>query len=120
MEITECALDLEAFPANGIAMGGCQMRIAIMAAGSVGGYFGGRMAAAGHSVAFIARGAPLALRDLGRARVILTLSWPGLSLPDPFKGHLFGRWPYTHQIASSRFGKSGVAAGYGRELYVMA
>jgi 2-dehydropantoate 2-reductase len=33
------------------------MRIAIMAAGAVGGYFGGRMAAAGHEVAFIARGA---------------------------------------------------------------
>jgi 2-dehydropantoate 2-reductase len=33
------------------------MRMAIMAAGAVGGYFGGRMAAAGHDVVFIARGA---------------------------------------------------------------
>jgi 2-dehydropantoate 2-reductase len=33
------------------------MRIAVMAAGAVGGYFGGRMAAAGHDVAFVARGA---------------------------------------------------------------
>ena len=33
------------------------MRIAVMAAGAVGGYYGGRMAAAGHDVAFIARGA---------------------------------------------------------------
>jgi 2-dehydropantoate 2-reductase len=33
------------------------MRIAIMAAGAVGGYFGARLAAAGHNVAFIARGA---------------------------------------------------------------
>jgi 2-dehydropantoate 2-reductase len=33
------------------------MRIAVMAAGAVGGYFGGRIAAAGHDVAFIARGA---------------------------------------------------------------
>ncbi len=33
------------------------MRIATMAAGAVGGYFGARMAAAGHDVAFIARGA---------------------------------------------------------------
>jgi 2-dehydropantoate 2-reductase len=33
------------------------MRIAAMAAGAVGGYFGGRMAAAGHDVTFIARGA---------------------------------------------------------------
>ena len=33
------------------------MRFAVMAAGAVGGYFGARMAAAGHDVAFIARGA---------------------------------------------------------------
>jgi 2-dehydropantoate 2-reductase len=36
------------------------MRIAVMAAGAVGGYYGGRMAAAGHDVTFIARGAHLA------------------------------------------------------------
>jgi 2-dehydropantoate 2-reductase len=35
------------------------MRIAAMAAGAVGGYFGARMAAAGHEVFFIARGAHL-------------------------------------------------------------
>jgi 2-dehydropantoate 2-reductase len=33
------------------------MRIAVMAAGAVGGYFGARMQAAGHDVFFIARGA---------------------------------------------------------------
>jgi 2-dehydropantoate 2-reductase len=33
------------------------MRVAVMAAGAVGGYFGARLAAAGHGVAFIARGA---------------------------------------------------------------
>src|ERR1700724_4492761 len=33
------------------------MRIAVMAAGAVGGDFGARLAAAGHDVAFIARGA---------------------------------------------------------------
>lgn len=33
------------------------MRVAVMAAGAVGGYFGGRLAAVGHDVAFIARGA---------------------------------------------------------------
>ena len=33
------------------------MRMAVMAAGAVGGYFGGRMAVAGHDVTFIARGA---------------------------------------------------------------
>jgi 2-dehydropantoate 2-reductase len=36
------------------------MRIAAMAAGAVGGYFGARMADAGHDVFFIARGAHLA------------------------------------------------------------
>jgi 2-dehydropantoate 2-reductase len=36
------------------------MRIAVMGAGGVGGYFGARLAAAGHEVAFIARGAHLA------------------------------------------------------------
>jgi 2-dehydropantoate 2-reductase len=42
------------------------MRIAAMAAGAVGAYFGGRMAAAGHNVAFIARRAHLeALRKNG-------------------------------------------------------
>ena len=35
------------------------MRIAVMAAGAVGGYFGARLAAAGHDVFFIARGAHL-------------------------------------------------------------
>jgi 2-dehydropantoate 2-reductase len=35
------------------------MRIAVMAAGAVGGYFGGRLAKAGHEVAFVARGRQL-------------------------------------------------------------
>jgi 2-dehydropantoate 2-reductase len=42
------------------------MRIAVMAAGAVGGYFGARLAAAGHDVSFIARGAHLdAIRAQG-------------------------------------------------------
>jgi 2-dehydropantoate 2-reductase len=42
------------------------MRIAVMAAGAVGAYFGARMAAAGHDVFFIARGANLeALKTKG-------------------------------------------------------
>jgi 2-dehydropantoate 2-reductase len=42
------------------------MRIALVGSGGVGGYFGGRLAAAGEEVAFIARGAHLAaLRDRG-------------------------------------------------------
>ena len=35
------------------------MRIGVMAAGAVGGYFGGRLAEAGHEVVFFARGAHL-------------------------------------------------------------
>ena len=42
------------------------MRIAAMAAGAVGGYFGARMAAAGHDVFFIARGAHLRGHQEGR------------------------------------------------------
>ena len=42
------------------------MRIAILGSGGVGGYYGGRLAAAGADVAFIARGAHLAaLRERG-------------------------------------------------------
>lgn len=42
------------------------MRIAIMGAGALGGYFGGRLALAGHDVTFVARGAHLAaMRDNG-------------------------------------------------------
>jgi len=36
------------------------MKVAVMGAGALGGYFGGRLAAAGHEVALIARGAHLA------------------------------------------------------------
>lgn len=44
------------------------MRIAVMGTGGVGGYFGGRLAASGQDVAFIARGAHLeALRQRGLA-----------------------------------------------------
>jgi 2-dehydropantoate 2-reductase len=42
------------------------MRIAVMAAGGVGGYFGARLAQAGHDVAFVARGRHLAaIRERG-------------------------------------------------------
>jgi len=42
------------------------MRVAVMATGAVGGYFGGRLAAAGHDLHFIARGAQLeAIRKNG-------------------------------------------------------
>ena len=42
------------------------MRIAVVGAGGLGGYFGARLARAGHDVAFIARGAHLqAIRSRG-------------------------------------------------------
>ena len=42
------------------------MRIVILGSGGVGGYFGGRLAAAGSDVTFVARGAHLAaLRSNG-------------------------------------------------------
>ena len=44
----------------------CRMRIAVMGAGALGGYFGGRLAAAGHEVILIARGPHLtAIRERG-------------------------------------------------------
>ena len=56
------------------------MRIAAMAAGAVGGYFGARLDAAGHDVSFIARGALLeAIRSKG-LKVESTLG--GLHLKD--------------------------------------
>lgn len=57
------------------------MRIAVMAAGAVGGYFGARLAAAGHEVAFIARGAH---RDAIRAHGLKVESVHGdVHLPSP-------------------------------------
>jgi len=57
------------------------MKIAAMAAGAVGGYFGARMAAAGHDVFFIARGANLAAM---RANGLKVESVHGdLQLPKP-------------------------------------
>ncbi|MBT7756190.1 MAG: 2-dehydropantoate 2-reductase, partial [Rhodospirillaceae bacterium] len=42
------------------------MKIAVMGSGGIGGYFGGRLAAAGNDVSFIARGAHLkALQENG-------------------------------------------------------
>src|SRR4029453_9070917 len=44
------------------------MRIAVIGAGGVGGYFGGKLAQAGHDVTFVARGRHLAaLRERGIA-----------------------------------------------------
>ncbi|HEY0442085.1 MAG TPA: 2-dehydropantoate 2-reductase N-terminal domain-containing protein, partial [Xanthobacteraceae bacterium] len=45
------------------------MRIAALAAGGVGGYFGARLAAAGHDVTFIARGAHRAAIEKDGLRV---------------------------------------------------
>jgi 2-dehydropantoate 2-reductase len=45
------------------------MRIAVMGSGAVGGYFGGKLAAAGNEVAFIARGEHLAALQASGLRV---------------------------------------------------
>jgi 2-dehydropantoate 2-reductase len=45
------------------------MRIAVVGAGAVGGYFGARLQAAGHEVAFVARGAQLAALRAGGLRI---------------------------------------------------
>ena len=44
------------------------MRIAVLGTGGIGGYFGGRLAAAGHDVTFVARGAHLDAIRAQRAR----------------------------------------------------
>lgn len=61
------------------------MKIAAMAAGAVGGYFGGRMAAAGHDVHLIARGAhrdALAANGLRIESVHGDLSLPKVNVTD--------------------------------------
>lgn len=45
------------------------MKIAVMGAGGVGGFFGGKLASAGHQVAFIARGAHLAALQRNGLRI---------------------------------------------------
>ncbi len=55
-------------------------RFAVMGAGGVGGYFGGRLAAAGADVAFVARGAHLAAM---RERGLTVLSPLGDATVDP-------------------------------------
>jgi 2-dehydropantoate 2-reductase len=57
------------------------MRIAVLGAGGVGGYFGARLAQAGHDVSFVARGAHLvAMRERG-LKVTSTLGDVHLSRP---------------------------------------
>jgi 2-dehydropantoate 2-reductase len=45
------------------------MRIAVIGAGGVGGYFGAKLAPAGHDVAFVARGSHLAAMQRGGLRI---------------------------------------------------
>lgn len=57
------------------------MRIAVMGAGGVGGYFGARLAQAGHEVAFIARGRHLlAMKERG---LLVTSTLGDVNLPRP-------------------------------------
>ena len=58
------------------------MRIAVMAAGGVGGYFGAKLAQAGHEVAFVARGRHLGVGAIQqrhqRERRVVALAQAGL------------------------------------------
>src|SRR6185503_13847602 len=58
------------------------MHIAVMAAGAVGGYFGARLAAAGHKVSFIARGSHLEAIKTNGLQVISPLGNVHLPSPD--------------------------------------
>ncbi len=65
------------------------MRIAVVGAGVVGGYFGGRLSHAGEGVTFIARGATLhAFRESGlqvdapRTAIRILASLEGLTCPE--------------------------------------
>ncbi len=58
------------------------MRIAVIGAGGVGGYFGGRLAAAGNDVQFLARGRHLAAMRSGGLRIESDLGAAHLEQPD--------------------------------------
>ena len=65
------------------------MKIAVMGAGGVGGYFGGLLARAGHSVTFVARGAHLAAIQAKGLRIESSndgdFTVPGTALEDTSK-----------------------------------
>jgi 2-dehydropantoate 2-reductase len=58
------------------------MRIAVIGAGGVGGYFGGRLAAAGNQVQFLARGRHLAAMRAGGLRIESDLGASTVAQPD--------------------------------------
>src|SRR5450759_4657430 len=58
------------------------MRIAVIGAGGVGGYFGGRLAAAGNEVQFLARGRHLAAMRANGLRIESDLGAVHLAQPD--------------------------------------
>ena len=72
------------------------MRVAAMAAGAVGGYFGARLAAAGHDVSFIARGA-----------LLEAIRTKGLKIESPLGDlHLHDR-PVLEHAEDAKCGKAG-------------
>ena len=72
------------------------IRVAVMGAGAVGGYFGAKLAAAGHEVSFIARGAHLAV-----------LKRDGLSIESYAGNFLVDRCVFTDDPAKIGIGRSG-------------
>ena len=95
------------------------MRILVHGAGAVGGYFGGRLARAGHSVAFVARGAHLdALRrdglrvdsiagDFTVRRVNISVdygaSWRPAQLQQPKNPYDWQRWTASVRLPSEGY-----------------
>ena len=77
------------------------MRIAVFGAGSVGGYFGGRLAQAGEDVVFIARGDHLKAIQTGGLRVESIegdfVVQPAQASDDPSSGRTGGRRPCVRQ-----------------------
>jgi len=87
------------------------MRIGVMAAGGVGGYFGARLAAAGHDVVFFARGAHLeAIRQHGLKleSMLGDLNLPSVNVTDdpagvaPFDVVLFAVKLWDSEAAAQR------------------
>ena len=57
------------------------MRILVVGAGAIGGYFGGRLSAAGRDVTFLVR--PRRAAELARTGLVVSSSMGDLALPDP-------------------------------------
>ena len=83
------------------------MRVLVMGAGAVGGYFGAALAAAGHEVTFVARGGHLdALREQVAASIddprLVAIGEIGLDFFVPGLDAAHQTWLYTEQLKIAR------------------